>query len=296
MITFKGNTFAACYQDSIKYLLANGLVNNARGTTSKELLDVALEIEDPTQCLYSNQARGSQMKYIAAEFLWYYMGRNDVAFISKWAKFWETIQNPDGTANSAYGNLIFKEQNQHDLTQYQWAIQSLMNDSNTRQAVLHFNKPVHQHFSNKDFVCTMYANLHIRNNKLYMSVFMRSNDAIWGTPTDVAFFCSLQMQIHSHLKQFYPDLELGSYTHVANSYHVYDRHYELADYMLMQEFTPVTLPGIVSDLIEIDGTPSKDFEILFDSINKQTNDILIFQDGEDLLKWIFDKTQTNVNN
>lgn len=296
MITFKGNTFAECYKESLEHLVANGPTNNARGTVSKELLDVALVVEDPTQCLYLNQARGSQTKYIAAEFLWYYMGRKDVGFISKWAKFWETIQNPDGSANSAYGNLIFTEKNQHDLTQYQWAIQSLMNDSNTRQAVLHFNKPVHQHFSNKDFVCTMYANLHIRNNKLYMSVFMRSNDAVWGTPTDVAFFCSLQMQIHSHLKQFYPELELGSYTHVANSYHVYDRHYDLADSMLTHEFVPVTLPPIVSDLIEIDGSASEDFKSIFSVIEKPTDEILIFQDGDDLLSWIFDKTNaSNVN-
>lgn len=293
MIVFTGNSFADCYEASLKHLVANGIVNNARGTTSKELLDVALVVEDPTQCLYSNQARGSQLKYIAAEFLWYYMGRNDVAFISKWAKFWETIQNPDGTANSAYGNLIFVEKNPHGLTQYQWAIQSLMNDSNTRQAVLHFNKPKHQHFSNKDFVCTMYANLHIRNNKLYMSVYMRSNDAVWGTPTDVAFFCSLQMQIHSHLKQFYPELELGSYTHVANSYHVYDRHYELTDQMLSTEFTAMQLPPIVNDLIEIDGTPSEDFRNLFSAIDTKSDDVLIFQDGNDLLNWIFDKTTNN---
>jgi thymidylate synthase len=290
MITFTGNTFADCYEESLRYLLANGIVNNARGTTSKELLDVALVVEDPTQCLYSNQTRGSQTRYIAAEFLWYYMGRNDVKFIADWAKFWETIQNPDGTANSAYGNLIFTEKNQHNITQYQWAIQSLINDSSTRQAVLHFNKPQHQYSSNKDFVCTMYANLHIRNNKLYMSVFMRSNDAVWGTPTDVAFFCSLQMQIHSHLKQFYPDLELGSYTHVANSYHVYDRHYELTDYMLSHDFVPVKLPAIVNDLIEIDGTPSEDFKALFSAIDDKTDDVLIFQDGDDLLNWIFDKT------
>lgn len=294
MIVFTGNSFAECYEASLKHLVSNGIVNNARGTTSKELLDVALVVEDPTKCIYSNQARGSQLKYIAAEFLWYYMGRNDVAFISKWAKFWETIQNPDGTANSAYGNLIFSEKNSHDLTQYQWAIQSLMNDSNTRQAVLHFNKPQHQYFSNKDFVCTMYANLHIRNNKLYMSVFMRSNDAVWGTPTDVAFFCSLQMQIHSHLKQFYPELELGSYTHVANSYHVYDRHYDLTNTMLSHEFVPMQLPPIVTDLIEIDGTPSEDFANLFSVIEKPTDDVLIFQDGNDLLNWIFDKT-TNTN-
>lgn len=290
MITFKGNNFAECYEDSLAYLMNYGIINNARGTTSKELLDVALEISDPTSCIYSNEVRGSQLKYIAAEFLWYYAGRNDVEFISKWAKFWETIQNPDGTANSAYGNLIFNEKNDHGLTQYQWAIQSLMNDSNTRQAVLHFNKPQHQYLTNKDFVCTMYANLHIRQNKLYMSVFMRSNDAIWGTPTDVAFFCSLQMQIHAHLKEFYPDLELGTYTHIANSYHIYDRHYDLTIRMLNSEFVPQSLPQIKTNLLDIDGSCTKDFAIVFAGATGKTDDLILFQE-DDLLKWIFNNVK-----
>lgn len=292
MITFKGLTFADCYRDSILHLMERGMTNHARGTTSKELLDVALEIEDPRSCLYSNKIRGSQQKYIAAEFLWYYAGRNDVKFISKWAKFWETIQNPDGTANSAYGNLIFVKKNEHGITQYQWALQSLINDSNTRQAILHFNAPVHQYQTNKDFVCTMYANLHIRQNKLYMSVFMRSNDSIWGTPTDVAFFCSLQMQIHSHLKNIYPDLELGSYTHIANSYHIYDRHYDLAARMCYADFVPVQLPEIEVDLIDIDGSPSEDFRAILDSISQESEDLLVFQNN-DLLAWIFEKINEN---
>ena len=294
MITFKGNTFAQAYQDSISHLMVHGMVNNARGTTSKELLDVAIVVEDPTQCLYDNSVRGSQQKYIAAEFLWYYAGRNDVAFISKWAKFWESIQNPDGTANSAYGNLIFNEKNEHGLTQYQWAIQSLLNDSNTRQAVIHFNKPKHQYSTNKDFVCTMYANLHIRQNKLYMSVFMRSNDAIWGTPTDVAFFCSLQMQIHAHLQQIYPDLELGTYTHVANSYHIYDRHYDLANRMLDSSFESVKLPPITTDLINIDGSSSQDFNIVFAASTGRLSETVLFQEN-DLLKWIFEKLKEEKN-
>jgi len=291
MIVFKGQTFAECYRDSLINLFEDGIENNARGTVSKELLDVALVVEDPTQCLYQNDKRGSQKKYIAAEFLWYYSGRNDVKFIANWAKFWESIQNEDGSANSAYGNLIFKVRNQHNLSQYQWAMQSLISDPNTRQAVMHFNMPTHQYNGNKDFVCTMYANCHIRNNKFYMSVYMRSNDAVWGTPTDVAFFCSLQMQMYSQLKNFYPELELGSYTHVANSYHVYDRHYELGTAMLETAFKPEALPHVVADLVDIDGEPSRNLLILMDALFANDEPYLIFQDGPDMLKWI----HTNVS-
>lgn len=287
MIVFKANSFGEAYRDSLNHVMNTCSENNARGTISKEQLNVALVVEDPRLCLYTNPARSSQMKYIAAELVWYYLGRNDVAFISKWAKFWEQIQNEDGTANSAYGNLIFKMKNQHGLSQYQWAIQSLIKDPYTRQAVMHFNMPIHQYFGNKDFVCTMNVNVHIRENKLHLKLNIRSNDAVWGTPTDAAFFCSLQMQMLSHLREVYPTLELGTYTHVADSYHVYDRHYDLVNKMLENEFVPVKMPLVKNDLINIDGEPTSNLLTLASHIETGTPEFLIFQDEDDICEWIY---------
>lgn len=287
MIVFKGKTFAEAYQKSLVALMNEGIINEARGTVSKEFLDTCLVVEDPSQCLYTNEVRGSQHKYLAAEFMWYFMGRNDVDYISKHAKFWDTIKNPDGTANSAYGNLIFNVKNHAGLSQYEWAINSLMADPNTRQAVMHFNMPIHQYSGNKDFVCTMYANIHIRENKLHLSVFMRSNDAIWGTPTDVAFFCALQMQMLNHLRTMYPDLELGQYSHTANSYHVYDRHYDLVNRMLEAKFEPETLPMVKTNLVTPNGTPTEDTMTLHSILSQKTDDIIVFNDDNDLVHWIY---------
>ena len=92
MFIYKGKTFADAYRQSLSDLVECGQTCETRGTTSKELLNVSLVVEDPSQCMYKNPARSTQFKYIAAEFLWYYAGRNDVKFISKYAKFWEQIQ------------------------------------------------------------------------------------------------------------------------------------------------------------------------------------------------------------
>lgn len=293
MLVFKGNSFAEAYEQSLKALIKDGIVNNARGTVSKEFLDTCLVIEDPRKCLYMNDVRGSQFKYLAAEFMWYFMGRNDVQYISRFAKLWESIQNPDGTANSAYGNLIFNLKNHAGVSQYEWAINSLIKDHNTRQAVMHFNMPIHQYSENKDFVCTMYANAHIRENKLHFSVFMRSNDAIWGTPTDVAFFCALQLQMWSHLKMTYSTLELGTYSHTANSFHVYDRHYDIVERMLEHPFSAVEIPTVKTNLIQLNGKPSEDLIELNRILDNPTDDVVIFQDIDDLLHWIYQNFDTN---
>jgi thymidylate synthase len=292
MVTFKGENFADVYEQSLKYLHATGVVNNPRGTSTKEVLNVSLEITNPLSCLYKNPVRSSQFKYIAAEFLWYFSGRNDAEYITKYAKMWDSIKNADGTVNSAYGYLIFTERIPNSkINQYGWAIEALVMDPETRQSILHFNNASHQRPNNKDFVCTMYGIFHIRDNKLNFSIYMRSNDAVRGTPTDIAFFCTLQVQMWKHLKEFYPDLQLGSYTHVANSYHIYDTHYELVEKMLGQSFEPVSMPTLRSNLIHSNGTPTPELLAVMTEIAGPTDHELIFQEEDDILCWIYGKLQ-----
>lgn len=290
MQVFKGKTFADVYQLALAKLMASGRKNEARGTSSIELRDIGLEIKNPEMCLYSNSKRSSQLKYLAAEFLWYYSGRNDAAFIGRFAKMWESIKSPDGTVNSAYGFLLFTDRRTNDRNQYEWAYSSLALDPHTRQAIMHFNNESHQYFDNKDFVCTMYGNFHIRDNKLHLSIFMRSNDAILGTPTDIPFFCSLQLHMLKHLRDnFIPDLELGTYTHLANSFHVYERHYDLVQSMLAEPFQPVQIPPIKTDLIKNDGSPTVELLDLMKEVETPTKRKVFMQEENDLLSWMWTK-------
>lgn len=291
MKVYSKDTFAESYRQLLADLMGpDGKKSDPRSTSTKEIIDVCLEIKNPMDCLYSNKIRSSQKKYIAAELIWYFLGRNDVDFISKYAKFWKTIQNKDGTVNSAYGNLIFKEKNDHMYTEYSWALKSLQNDMNSRQAVMHFNKPSHQWDGNKDFVCTMYASFLIRNNKLRMSVKMRSNDVMLGMPTDIAFFTTLQQQMLNHLrKTSYPDLEIGTYSHVVDSMHIYKRDFEKAIDMLQHPFENVQMPILDKDLIDTNGLPTdilKKLELLheFDDLKDHyaPNDF----DGK-IIDWIY---------
>lgn len=275
MIQYQHKDFSQIYEAILHDLAYSPeYITKPRDMTIKENCDVAIVLEDPTSCLYTNPVRSSQFKYIAAEFLWYFMGRNDVEWISKYAKFWEHIQNPDGTVNSSYGNLLFTRKNEHGLSQYEWALQSLVKDKDTRQAVLHFNLPVHQSFDNKDFVCTMYGIFQIRDNRLNFTIHMRSNDAILGLPTDIAFFATLQMQMLNHLKDNYPTLELGTYTHIANSLHIYERHFDIVDRMLQEKFREDFIPRVREQLITKAGEPADNFKELFNDTLSDLDDNL----------------------
>ena len=282
MKVYRDQDFSTLYQASVTDLMRNPeYETQPRDLKIRENTNVALILENPLSCLYSNETRSSQKKYIAAELLWYFMGRNDVEFIKQYAKFWESIQNEDGTVNSSYGSLLFNKKNRFGYTQYFWALRSLIKDKDSRQAVLHFNLPEHQYKTNKDFVCTMYGIFQIREDKLNFTVTMRSNDVIWGLPTDIAFFTTLQCQMLSHLRLHYPNLMLGTYTHIANSFHIYEHHFLAVERMLEKEFVPQTIPGLVENFITQDGTPSRHFKTLFNNRHESYESV-----NDSLSRWI----------
>lgn len=289
MRIYKSVNFADAYKNLLYDLLKHPeYICSPRGIKIHEIMNASIVISNPLSGLYSNERRSSQLKYIAAELLYYFNGRNDLKFIEKYAKFWGSIANEDGTVNSAYGNLIFSKTNEHGFNQYNWAYNCLKKDKDSRQAIMHFNMPEHQYESNKDFVCTLNGIFHIRENKLNFTVFMRSNDAILGLPTDVAFFTILQQQMCKHLKEtFYPDLTIGTYTHQASSMHLYDRNFELVSGMLKQNFTQSQNPIIKRDLINVYGNPSPEISNMMELVEKgetvKPNDYSV---KSDVIDWI----------
>jgi thymidylate synthase len=128
--------------------------------------------------------------------------------------------------------LIYDLKNEYGQTSWEWAKQSLIKDKDSRQAIIRFNRPVHEFAENKDFVCTLTGTFHIRNNKLHFSVTMRSQDIIRGTTFDIPYFTLLQQAMLADLKEFYPELTLGDYTHTMQSAHVYEEHFELVNNMI----------------------------------------------------------------
>jgi thymidylate synthase len=274
MRIYSGETFSEIYGKLLSDL-SDQYTNSVspRGQKVSEFRDCYLTIQNPKSALYKNKRRSSMLKYISAELIWYFSGDNRLDFISKYAKFWETIKNEDDTVNSAYGNLIFKQKNKFGLNQWQWAVGSLLKDKDSRQAVLHFNKDIHQFETNKDFVCTMYGIFSIRNNKLDFTLHMRSNDVILGLPTDIAFFCALQIQMLKHLKDTYPELELGVYNHMSNSMHLYERNNDLVNEMLDYSLFEDYLPEMGCNFIDINGEPTEEFKKLeYNVKNNISND------------------------
>lgn len=221
-------TFSRVFRDTINDIENTEQESSPRGLKVKERLLATLPI-NPIYPIANFSDRKFNWKYFAGELAWYLKKDRDIDYINNFSSFWKGITNP-GTneINSNYGSLVLNEQ-------LDWVIKSLIKDKNTRQAIAFFNRPKFQFEGNKDFVCTMYANFFIRNNKLHMKIQMRSNDIFYGLTFDAPFFSFLHQTVYQSvwrervLNGEDEHLELGTYYHCADNIHFYERHFELAN-------------------------------------------------------------------
>lgn len=188
------------------------------GAVVGEICDAVFCVEDPTRSIVSSPIRKMPMRYAVGELAWYLSGSNKVKDISRFAKKWADISDDGETNNSAYGWRIFSK---FGFDQWEYVKNLLKRDPLSRQAVIHIKDASNQ--PTKDVPCTVYLQFLLRDEKLNLSVHMRSNDIWMGVPYDMFSFCFLQMKMAMEL-----GVKVGEYTHYAGSLHMYRRDYETA--------------------------------------------------------------------
>lgn len=240
-----GESFADVYDKAMDMLLNNYEYKTApRGLDIHECLNVGLYIENPTLNLFKYEDKSLTLPtgYVKKEMCLYLLGSDDARDFSKASKFWDNIKTKQGKINSAYGNLIFNKSLEDGRSQFDWAFDSLKNDKDSRQSFMRYNNTSHQYDGNKDVPCTFIQGFHIRDNKLHTTVEMRSNDLIKGTTYDIPSFILFQRLMLLRLREVYSDLEMGSYTHFANSFHLYSTDFELVERRLNSQILENAYP------------------------------------------------------
>lgn len=240
-----GETFASVYERAMQMLLEKPeYKSKPRGLEVHECLNVGLYIDDPASNLfkYDDKSLTLPTGYVKKEMCLYLAASNDANDFTKASSFWDKIKTIDGKINSAYGNLIFNPSLADGRSQFDWAFDSLKNDKDSRQSFMRYNNTCHQYDGNKDVPCTFIQCFHIRGNKLHTTVEMRSNDLIKGTTYDIPSFILFQRLMLLRLREVYPDLEMGSYTHFANSFHLYSTDFKLVEARLASEIKENNYP------------------------------------------------------
>ena len=224
------------YVDLAETLLTHG--KEVNGTL--ELNNVSFSLHFPEMSIAT--VRDISLPYLFAEAVWYMTGREDVAFISKFAKLWERISDDGVTSNSAYGAIMF---HRYGFDQVAKVIELLKKDPSSRRALINFNVPNENVIETKDEVCTVMLQFMIRDNMLDCTAVMRSNDIWYGLPYDVAFFTCLQRYIAKRV-----GAGVGYYTHFTSSLHVYDRF--IPNLEALPSYDEVCEPCIEMDIEAVD--------------------------------------------
>ena len=250
----EANSFAELYQKAMHQVYENyDFCTKPRNMNIRECMNVFMQLSNPFSNLFKTNDKTTTLQtgYLKKELSLYLSGSFTADHFAKASRFWDSIKNPDDTINSAYGYLIFSKPNEHGYTQFDWAVKSLQQDKDSRQAIMHFNSASHQRDGIRDFPCTLTATFHIRDNKLNMTTVMRSNDIRKGLQYDLPFFTMLQRLVQLRLvATAYPTLEMGTYSHLSQSLHIYENDFEYAQNVISSEMAPNEMPRIMdSDVI-----------------------------------------------
>lgn len=227
------------YYDAVQELLKNGEECSPRGKLIKELRPVMIGFKNPYNRVTFLGSRRVNPFFQLAESLWIVSGRADVKWLTKFNNNMASFSDDGVWFNAPYGERI-RAWNKNALhgviinpiDQLLDAYNKLLADKDTRQAVVVISNPMFDNYrytvgeKGKDIACNLIFTFKIRNDKLDITVFNRSNDAHWGLwGANLCQFSTIQEVMLNWLRnsgvEEFANLELGTYTQMTDSLHIY---------------------------------------------------------------------------
>ena len=257
------------YREIIEY---GEHVNSKRGSNI-EITQFAATLLNP-RIRTSMSLDRKLVKSKFAEFAWYLSKGQDKDFITPYILLYNQEEQKDNKILGAYGPKIFNS-TEDSKSQYERVIEQIVNRKATKHAYIAISDAIDYKFRDQEFSsppCTIGLHFYVRNEKLNLVVYMRSNDAYLGLPHDL--FCFTMLQELIALKT---NLALGTYTHYATSMHVYEKDVEkICNYLAEGLQEPIEMPLMV-------GGSEKMLELVSSEFDPRT-DQSHFQDLDDYWK------------
>jgi thymidylate synthase len=229
-------------------LLECGVERATRGETCIELpAPICITITNPLSRIITIKERGWNIFLPYAESLWLASGRNNLDFIEYYLPKMAQFSDDNRYIRGGYGPRLrhyngstadYKNpasgRSPKSVDQFRYIEECFKKDPFTRQGIIDIGDPVKDSFGGngnlkvtKDIPCTRTLTFQRSvAGKLNLTVYMRSNDLIWGT-TGVNIFNYTFMQVYFAAIL---GLEVGHYYHIVNNLHYYpNRHQSLVE-------------------------------------------------------------------
>lgn len=192
-------------------------VDSRAGMTLEIPTPVTTVYHKPWERVLISKVRDANPFFHLMEAMWILAGREDVKFLTEFNKRMVDYSDDGEVFNAPYGYRLRNGNCNANLDQLAEVIKLLKRDPNSRQAICQIWDEDDLVHTTKDKACNMSIVFRIRNGKLCMTVYNRSNDMIWGAyGANAVQFSIIQEYVAAHL-----GLPMGEYTQVTNSYHIY---------------------------------------------------------------------------
>ncbi len=205
------------YHDVLQAILKEGERTSPRGQETREVVGMELVVRKPWDMLPVGTGRGLNTKIAAVEALQLIGGAHYGDLMRKATPSGASAFDDTNRFGGSYGTRI--------RTQLDAVVQRIMDDPDTRGAVLQLWDPLYELGEDGcSYMCTIAIQFLVRNDRLQTHVMMRSNDAWLGLPYDAFMFSQLGITVANLTGHC-----VGSYHHRATSMHLYAKHLEVAD-------------------------------------------------------------------
>jgi thymidylate synthase len=221
------------YVDLVQHVLRYGAPAAPKGINTREIEDAVITIDNVYATLPIGVSRGTVPGIGAVEACQLMSGLSTPKLVIDIGPQFEDYTEEDGKFHGSYGTRT--------SGQYNVVVDRLRNDPDTRQAVVTmWSPPLDMLERKKDYPCTILHQFRIRNGKLNMSVYMRSNDVWLGAAYDFFQFTRVQLALCSILS-----IEPGTYAHHVGSLHIYENNYSMAENLKKTSdvFVPPAITG-----------------------------------------------------
>ena len=216
------------YKDVLDSIIDRGYEISPRGLPTKEIRPVMVIINKPRERFLTCPGRLIHPFFQVMESIWILGGRGDVNFIEYYLSNMKTYADGEREFNAPYGTRM-RKWNDHRSIQFctgrvvdQFAdcYKALERDLSTRQAVMVFWNPNFDNyrFETNDRPCNISFQFLVRNGKLDLTIFNRSNDISWGLANANVVQFSVILEAMAMLL----DIPVGSQIHMINSLHAYN--------------------------------------------------------------------------
>lgn len=249
MYTLEFNGINSFLVGMSKKLLEDGVKRITRNEICWELpYPVLIKISNPLARWITIPERKWMLELPYVESLWIASGRNDLDIIEYYLPSMKKFSDDNKFIRGAYGprfrsytantkdyensfQCIGHSRSEDKLVdQFKYIVESFKRDPFTRQAIITIGDPPKDCFGpdnnlkvTKDFPCTrslQFMKCPIEE-KLNLTVYMRSNDLIWGASAVNIFNYTFMQEYFASIL----GLAVGDYYHFANNIHFYERRH-----------------------------------------------------------------------